>query len=164
MILGSNWDQTTKFAVGMIAVGGMWTLLLKWGIPNFRSFLFSVISDEKEGIPVMTRVIEKCLAERHERQDAVADAMDDMLGRMDAAEYAVKARSGELKRLNELTSQIPELTRILSEIKAGNESFGRRFEAAMDKFTNELAHVREGVARMEGKWDGIDRRDKRGHE
>jgi hypothetical protein len=158
MMIGGNWDQTTKFAVGFMAVGGMWALLIKWGIPNFRSFLFSVISDESQGIPVMTRVIEKCLEERHARQDVLADATDDLLGRMDLAELGIKSRGAELKRLTELTNQIPELTRILNDIKSGNENFGRRFESAMEKFTNELSHVREGVARMEGKWDGIDRR------
>ena len=145
-------------AGGILATAAVWALLIKWAVPNPRSFIFGLLSDEKEGIPLLSDVMEKCFKDRIETWDAVADASDDLLGRMDAAELAIQTRSAELRDLKTLTAQIPELTRILSEIKTGNENFGRRFESAMEKFTNELAHVREGVARMEGKWDGIDRR------
>ena len=155
-----NWSLWGPVMGGLLATAGVWTLLIKIGTPNFRKFVFELIADEKDGQPLLKVVIAKCLEEELESARTVADATDDLLGRMDAAELAITARSSEFKRLQEAAEKIPELTRILQEIKAGNESFGRRFETAMEKFTNELSHVREGVARMEGKWDGIERRER----
>lgn len=158
-----NWDRWGPVAGAILATGGIWTLLVKIGTPNFRKFVFDLISDEKDGVPILKNAINKCLDNELETIRTVADATDDLLGRMDSAELAIQVHSAESKKLAEAAERIPELTRILSEIKHGNETFGRRFEAAMEKFTNELAHVREGVARMEGKWDGIERRRRGDH-
>lgn len=154
-----NWALWGPIMGGVLATAGVWALFIKVGTPNFRKFVFELITDEKDGQPLLRAAIEKCFEQELESSRTVADATDDLLGRMDAAELAIKAKANEHRRLSDAVQQIPELNRILNEIKLGNESFGRKFESAMEKFTTELAHVREGVARMEGKWDGIERRN-----
>lgn len=152
------WERWGRFAALFIATAAVWGILLRWGVPNFRSWLFTILADPDEGVPRLTRIVETCLKHRIERNDTVAEAMDDVVGRVEAAEASVLAHGAQLKTLKRITDGVPELARILTDIKEGNEKFADRFDDAMREFTDQLGKVREGVARMEGKWDGIERR------
>jgi len=113
---------------------------------------------DEEGIAVLRRLIDKAYDDRIEAGNTVAEAVDDLLGRMDASELAIEAHSVDMRAIKSATDQVPELTRILTEIRNNNQQFAERFDRSINTFTEELTKVREGVARMEGKWDGIKRR------
>ena len=153
----ADWVTAGKILASVVAFLTAWTILARWGIPLFRSFIFKVLND-KEGLAVLRTLVDQAYDDRIEAGNTVAEAVDDLLGRMDAAELAVEAHTVEMKAVKTATDQVPELTRILTEIKNNNQAFATRFDDSMRQFTEELTKVREGVSRMEGRWDGIERR------
>lgn len=153
----ADWVTAGKILASVVAFLTAWTILARWGIPLFRSFIFKVLND-KEGLAVLRTLVDQAYDDRIEAGNTVAEAVDDLLGRMDATELAVEAHTVEMKAVKAATDQVPELTRILTEIKNNNQAFAARFDDSMRQFTEELTKVREGVSRMEGRWDGIERR------
>ena len=151
--------QWLKVLLTLGALLTAWGVIMKVILPNIRSYIFTVIRDEREGLPILREAVMEAFKDRVGKTDRYIKITDDHEGRLDAAEMAIKSHSIQITEVKAHADGVPALTGILTRIQESNELFAEKFETAMDKFTSELTKVRESVARMEGKWDGVNRRD-----